>query len=439
MSHASISTDRQVAGLRPAERLYEAPVAGVKGLSVRVFPSGTKAFEVRYVALNGVRRRFPLGAYPGVSLKDAREEAARVRANVQRGADPSAERDAARHAARTGDTLSDLADAYFTAAAKGLHGGRGRPKSAGTLKIERSRFDKRIKPALGAIRFTELKRSDVKAFMRALATAGELAADTISSIGGTLHNILAFAVHEERLDVNPATGSTRPLALHTRDRMFDDAALGRIWTALQGASKGSPSPVMALALRFALLTLCRRSEACGARWQEIDLDLALWTVPGSRTKNRKAHTVPLSPMAIETLSELRRLTGAEDGFLFPSPAGAGDAAEDERPSITPDGFTRALARTLRELGMPAGSPHDFRRSGATTLTGERWGFRQFIVGKVLGHTTFEGAAVTGLHYDRNEYLREKRAALEAWAIHLSEVATGSAAPSNLVRLRSADA
>lgn len=75
---------------------------------------------------------------------------------------------------------------------------------------------------------------------------------------------------------------------------------------------------------------------------------------------------------------------------------------------------------MQAAGIAPGSPHDFRRSGATTLTGERYGIRRFIVGKVLSHDPKEGAAVTAV-YDRNEYLPDKRVALAAWASHVLEL------------------
>jgi len=89
--------------------------------------------------------------------------------------------------------------------------------------------------------------------------------------------------------------------------------------------------------------------------------------------------------------------------------------------VNADAITKALARTCIRLGIPHGSPHDFRRSGATLLTGEHIGIRRLIIGKILSHDAQEGSAVTEV-YDRNEYLSEKRAGLDAWAKFLLEIA-----------------
>ena len=416
MRAEKITTDRQVAGLKAADRPFEVAVEGARGLILRVFPTGTKAFEVRYTADNGTRRRHPLGPYPGLTLSKAREKANALRVDIVAGVDPAGARAAARHAARAGETLTDLAEGYFAAAAKGLHGGRGRPKRASTLAVERNRWTRHIAPSLGDTRFRELKRADVKAFMRQHATAGELSADTIASVGSTLSSILAFAVHEEHLEANPAAGVTKPLRLSSRERLFDDDAMAKLWRALspssatEDASATQVEAAVPLALRFAILTLARRGEVAGARWSEIDRKRATWTIPPERAKSARTHVVPLTSSTLELVDTAARLGGRE--FLFVSP-------KDPSKHVDEHALTRAVARLCERLGIPRGSPHDFRRSGATTLTGEKLGLRRFIVSKVLGHSANDGAAVTAI-YDRTEYLSDKRAALEAWSRHIVE-------------------
>lgn len=448
----ALTADRQLSALKPTEKTYEVSIDGARGLAVRVFPTGTKSFEFRYVAINGRRRRLPLGNYPGLSLAAARTEAASLHVTVTRGGDPAGDRAAARVAARTGDTLAELADAYFAAAAKGLHGGRGRPKRSLTLKVERNRFDRHIAPTLGTRRFQEIKRTDVKSFMRECA-AGDLAADTVASIGGTLSAIFAFAVYEERLESNPVTGLTRPLALRSRERMLNDAAMKTLWAALEGVSslpapprlskvKRPPTPAggpprasadlaVALALRFAMLTLARRNDVASCRWSEIDLEQAIWTIPADRFKGGRAHVLPLSEQSLLVLKAAKELPGHGNEVVFPSPLHPNPTKEKPPRSVTPSALTRALTRSLDDLGLPHGSPHDFRRAGATTLTSERLGVRRFTVGLVLGHAVQDGAAVTGV-YDRNDYLSEKRAALKVWGAHLVAGPSAEGGASNVL-------
>lgn len=226
MSAKQVGTDRQIAALRPAEKPYECSIDGSRGLRVRVFPAGTKQFEFRYTATNGARRRHLLGAYPDVSLSAARDKAATLRVSVTDGADPAAERAAERERARTGETLSELAEAYWKAAVVGLHGGRKRPKRVSTIAKEH-RWWRHIEPRLGPKRFAEIRRADIKTFMRDLATESGLSPASIADISALLQAVLGFAVQEDRLDANPAVGlarSRRETACSTTRRLASSSA-----------------------------------------------------------------------------------------------------------------------------------------------------------------------------------------------------------------------
>ena len=440
-----MTTDRQLAALKPASADYEASID--RGLGVRVYPSGAKVFEFRYRNLAGKRRRLAVGEYPDVSLATAREQAINYRIAVTEGRDPAEamalEREAkiatamgaappASTAVRDEDqSLAWLAEKYWPAAALGLHGGRGRPKTDVVLKIEKSRWKNHLEPTLGSRPYRELTRKEIKTFMRGFVLKGELAASSIAGIGGTLSSILTYAVEEEWLEVNPCRGVTKPLAPTGRTRLLDDTMLGEVWSRLVQASEqrvpgmdradlhARLEPSTALALRFALLTLCRRSEAAGARWPEVNDALRTWTIPPERTKARKPHIVALSDEALEVLRQARRLTNG-NGPVFPAP-------EDREACIRADALTLAMRRLCKRFELPLRTPHDFRRTGATTLTGEQYGIRRFIVSKVLSHNANDGAAdVTGI-YDLNEYLPEKRHALNCWGRHISGLAAANRA------------
>jgi integrase len=416
----AINTDRELYALKPQAIRYERAVTKARGLSILIYPNGTKSFVVRYVAANGARRRLPIGDYPALSLAEARLKASAVRLEVVSGEDPAAERAAARTQARFGETLEDVADGYWKAAALGLHGGRKRPLRPKTLERQKGLWLKHVKPALGGRPFREIRRADVRSFMEGFVRKGGLSPSSIAAIGDVLRALFTYALHEDLVEGNPTLGLTRPVVPESRSRRFGDEAMGALLGALldaAGAEEGRQDPharlgpTMALAVRFLILNLTRRTETAGAQWPEIDFANRTWTIPGSRTKNRKDHVIPLTPQALGVLSAARKLPNATpDGYIFPSPSTPG-AHVDEHA------ITRAVNRLCTRLQIPPGSPHDFRRTGATVLTGERYGVRRFIVGKVLAHTEHDGPAVTAV-YDRNEYLAEKRSALDAWANHL---------------------
>ncbi|MNQ32724.1 Prophage CP4-57 integrase [compost metagenome] len=418
MTAAELTTDRQISALKPNAKAYERTVSGCRGLTVRVFPSGSRQFEYRYVNAGGVRRRLVLGAYPGLTLAKARIAANASRMTVLEGSDPVGERTRARDRLRTGETLNELAEAYWAAAALGLHGGRRRPKRPISIQRERNTWKLHVREPLGCRPFADIRRAEVKAFMRELVVAGRYAPATIATVGGILHAVMGFAVQEERIEVNPVTGLSRPLALTSRERMFDDAGLKVIRDVAIDASlprkpgetggQARLEPAMGLAIQFLMLTLTRRNEVAGARKAEVDRAAGLWIIPSERAKARHPHVVPLGARCLEVIEKAWALD-PDSPFLFPSPR-----SPDQH--LDPHAITRAIARICERKGLPLGSPHDLRRSGATTLTG-RYGFTRLIVGLILGHTPKEGAAVTGV-YDRHTYVPEKRKALEVWAAHL---------------------
>jgi len=423
MTTAAISTDRQIAGLKPGDKPYEVAVDRCRGLRVRVFPTGVRHFEYRYMTDAGTRRRHRLGPYPGLSLADARAAATALAVGVTAGQDPAGERAAARERARTGDTLSELAESFWKASAKGLHGGRKRPKRQITIEKEQQWWRCHIEAALGGRRIEELKRADIKVFMRELATDSGLAPASIGGVGSLLQAVLGFAVDEERIDANPATGLARPLALISRDRLFNDDALRILWSAATVASQPRKPgerpadiharllPEMGLAIRLLMLTLSRRNEIAGARWKEFDLNARQWTIPSERAKAKHIHIVPLTPAMLEVL-EIARILHPRSEMVFPAMKGDGE-------HLDPHALTRAFSRICKRNKLESGSPHDVRRSGATTLVG-RYGVSRLVVGMLLGHTAKEGAAVTSI-YDRHTYMPEKRRALEEWSRHLTNL------------------
>ncbi|MFT4954854.1 MAG: integrase [Brevundimonas sp.] len=429
-----LSADRQIAALKPRASPFEAAVGGAKGLYVRVFASGMRKFEFRYTSPEGARRRMVLGAWPDLSLAEARLRAAELRQSVHDRGDPAAERAAQKLQARTGETLAELAEAYWTAAARGLHGGRRRPKREATIDKERAWWRTHIAKDLGHRRYKELRRADIRVFMNGLVLNSRLSPASIASLGALVQAILQYAVLEEKLDANPAAGLARPLALTPRDRLFSDSAMGAIWQAA-GAAVSQPdpgrspraqlSPEMGLAIQFLILTLTRRTETAGARWSEFDMRAGLWTIPAGRTKALHVHVVPLTGPMVAVLEQMRRRNPSR-AAVFPPLRGGGD-------HLDPHAITRAFSRICEQNRLPHGSPHDVRRTGVTTLIG-RYRVPRTVAGLLLGHTIREGAPVTSI-YDRHTYLPEKYEALEIWGRHLAQLAAhgGGGAPGGAVQ------
>lgn len=407
-------TDSSIAALKPAPgRQSEHPDSKVQGLMLRVSPGGTKTWLVRYVAPSGERRRLKIGTYPALSLADARRKALKTRVAIDDDLDPAAE---LRLSRQRSETLNELAEEYWPAAAKGLHGGRGKPKRATSIATERQRYETHAAREIGSRPFNKLTRGDMRALERALSNKA-ISQATIAGVLGAVRAILAFAVHEERIPSNPAVGVIRTAALEGRERYWP-ADQARLLYREFCSDRCEMEPAMKRLQRFLALTLVRKNEALLAKWDEVDLTTRIWTIPGSRMKSGRAHIVPLSEEALSVLREAAELDGAK-GWVFKSAFARVGSEESE--ALNKDAPYIALRRTCKRLGVQQGGPHDWRRTGATLLTGEALGVRRFVVSLLLAHSTSEGAAVTAF-YDRNDYLAEKRAALEIWARTLTQSA-----------------
>ena len=179
------------------------------------------------------------------------------------------------------------------------------------------------------------------------------------------------------------------------------------------------APRLAAAARLLLVTAQRRSEVAEAPWAEFDEDQALWTISGERTKNGLVHLVPLSPLALSLLREIREAFG-KGKWLFPSTRGDGP--------ITAAAVTQAFRDNLAGLHLEDATVHDLRRTAGTRMS--EMGVTRFVVKRVLNHTERD---VTDI-YDRYQFLAEKRHALETWAARVERIVAGEPG-GNVVQIR----
>jgi integrase len=175
------------------------------------------------------------------------------------------------------------------------------------------------------------------------------------------------------------------------------------------AADGIGDPFSGL-LKLLLLTGCRLNEVAGMRRGEIDGDQ--WLIPGERTKNHRAHVVPLSPLALDIIEKVPSIEGC--AYVF-STTGASPVS----------GWSKIKGRLDSAMKPPAPWVlHDLRRSCATGMA--EIGIQPYIVEACLNHVSGARAGVAGT-YNRAAYLPEKKAALERWAAHIEALVAGKAA------------
>lgn len=438
-------TDSKVTAAKaePGKRL-ELSDTGAPWLWLRVTDTGVKSWVLRYRTATGQPRRFKIGDAKHMKLKAARIEAGRLKAEIDRGADPASEKRQlkAQEAAQPIRTVNELLDAYELACAAGEWKPKKKRKRPQTIAYEKRLTDRHIRPVLGPAVAVEVKRATIKALLRGMIDGG-IGAQT-NRVQAIIRQAFNFAIAEELLTVNPAMGFDSFHDAKPRQRIWTDAELAKLWPVLKKPDNlkdadGEPVHVgrpVAIALQLCAILLNRRAEVAGMEVAELDLEAGTWLISAERMKAGKPLRVALPPYAVALIREAIALaqlrTNERPVMVFPSP-------RDATTAIKPDSLTHALGKLRAVVGVGGATIHDLRRTGSTNLTSERIGVSPFIRSKVLGHGTDAGggASVSMTHYDANEYLVEKRRALEAWENLLLEIVGEKVRPSNVTPMREA--
>lgn len=408
------------------------------GLILRVSQTGRKSWVVRYRNEDGEQRRFGLGLYPDISLAEARKRCIQARLQASDGVDPAGakRRKISERRSRAIKTFNDLGLAYFAATESGEWKPRGKRKRPSTIAGEKWLWTKHIQPSLGTLSLGDVTPAEIKELLRNLISKRQ---DTSANrVRAQMRQMFNYAIIEaEAALANPVTRVPAMGDETPRNRVLRDEEIHLIWhtldnpsalTSAQGARRANQrvyvSQLVALAIKLLLLTLQRRHEVAGMLRSELDLDQAVWTIPGSRTKNGRTTLVPLSPGAVALIREAIALADAGHGrpstFVFP-------ARWNREKALTPASLTRALRDVSRALSLPPLTPHDLRRTAASNMASERLGISPFVIRRILNHTSEKGgaAAVTLSTYALHDFMPEKRSALVKWDKLLSDVVSNS--------------
>lgn len=323
----------------------------VTGFGVRRTSTGTTAFFLNYV-IDGRERRMTIGGYPAWGVAAARERAKDLRKQVDAGVDPLDQKEQARAELTVAELWAQYAVEVLPR------------KASSSQRNERSMWDRLILPALGRKQISKVNALDVRQLHRRISEATPAQANRVLA---SIRHVFNIAIEEWRLLhttpvpkklANDEFGRERYLSLDERTRFF--AALD--------SRQDTPS---LLALRFLFLTGARRGQVLKAKWEEFDLDEAVWVKPSSHNKNKRPHRVPISLGAIDVLRRARRLSNVD--YVFPGHSGEA-LVEIKR-----------LFKAVRiEAGIENFRIHDIRHSYASFLVSD--GASLPMIGKLLGHT-----------------------------------------------------
>jgi len=370
------------------------------GLRLHVVTAERRTWVFRYQR-NGKRREMGLGAFPDVSLADARDKAEAARKLLAAGFDPIDQREAGRQAAAAekaqATTFADAAKAYIKAHEAGWRNDKHTAQWHSTIAAYAT-------PTLGKLACSAITTADVLAVLTPIWAAKP---ETASRLRGRIEQILNFAkVQGWRSGENPATWrGNLALSLPPRAKVapvVHHAALSWHEAPAFMAALRACEGIGACALEFAILTAVRSGEVRGARWDEIDMDRAEWIIPAERMKAGRDHRVPLSRAALAILQKMAALTDGS-GFVF--------LGRDKGVPMS----DMTLTAVLRRMGKGDLTAHGFR-STFRDWAAEATHHLNHVVEQALAHAIPSAVEAA---YRRGDLLAKRRTLMDDWAAYLA--------------------
>jgi integrase len=322
--------DTEIKALKPLDKLYRRADGG--GLYVEVFPNGSKLWRWKFRA-GGKEKRLALGAYPAVSLKDARAKRDDEKAKLLKGVDPALERKRGKAAAKVSaaNTFAAVAREYIETKMIG--------ESRADATISKARwFLEQLEPAIGKMPIAEVDQQMLLAALLRVQMRGRY--ETAKKCRSFAGRVFRYGVVTGRCSSDPAHllkgALTTPQAKHYAAILEPDK-LGELLRAIDAFTGGA---VTKAALEVAPHVFVRPGELRHAEWAEFNLEDGIWNIPAGKMKARRPHAVPLSRQVREMLVKLRAITGSGK-YVFPSAYGG------SRP-MSENTLTRLIHRAWSE-------------------------------------------------------------------------------------------
>jgi integrase len=401
----------------PTDRRQEVPDDLCTGLYLIVQPTGKKSWQVRY-RHGGTHRRMTLGAYPVLSLADARAKARTTLAGASEGRDPSAEVKAAKapKVADDRDKVKTLIDQFAKRHLSSL-------KSGASV---RKQLDLHVIPKWGERDIKTITKRDVIDLLDDIVDTGK--STTANRIRAYLSKFFGWCASRDIIDVPPTLTVKAPSKERSRERVLNDDEIRWFWTACE--AEGSPWGPLG---KLLLLTGQRLNEV--AKMTDAEIRGEVWHLSKERTKNGRPHDVPLTDDVRRVLGGVDRVADARGvvRFIFTTTGSTPVSGFSKAMRHLAEGMAEAAEKDRGEpVDIPHWTFHDLRRTAATGMA--RLAIPVRVTEAVLNHVSGTGGGIVAV-YQRHDYADEKRQAREAWARFVAELVGGKAG--NVVRLRGA--
>jgi integrase len=402
-------TNTQVKQAKPKDKIYK--LSDGDGLQLRIMPNGSKQWLLDYFKpFTKKRTSLSLGAYPEVSILEARKKRVASRELLAKDIDPKEYKDD-QHREQlllASHTLKSVATDWFAIKKTTI--------ADVTAKSLWRKFENHVFPKLGHRPIDKILAPEAIEALKPLAAKGNL--ETTGKIIGHLNNIMTHALNTGILQHNPLSGIRSAFSAPKVTNMptIKPDELGKL---MKDISYASIKLVTRCLIEWQLHTMTRPSESAKAEWSEIDLDNKLWVIPAERMKMRLEHKVPLTEQAIEILERLKPITGHRK-HLFPSHI-------DHKRHCNVETANKALIRMGYKNRLVA---HGLRALASTTLNEE--GLNPDVIEAALSHVDKNEVRRA---YNRAEYLDSRRELMCWWSEHIQQAAIGSLSVTGIINLR----
>jgi integrase len=382
--------DKLLKNIKPSIKRYE--IADSGGLSVRVSPNSSITFQYRF-RINGKQFRMDFGAYPDISLAEARELHRLARNEVALGKNPIEEKKERTLLDKQAITVADLVIEFMTKEIR-RRLKRKRPEYADSI------LRSQIVPTLGHKKVKDVSRRDIIELLEKIVSRG--APVMANRTGSLTKQMFSFAQARGWIEASPCTNITKSSIGGSEKPRDTFLSYKQIWLFWHGLNKVNFNESLKICLKILLATGQRRGEIIFGEWSHISFEKARWTIPASLSKNGKEHIIQLTPLTSSLFVQLKELAGA-NRYMVPSPLYQVDTPMSERA------INRAVSRSKEIFGIESLTPHVLRHTFSTKLSG--LGVAPHVIEKLLNHQLGGMLAV----YNHHPYYKERKEALHLWS------------------------
>mgnify|MGYP000529988585 CR=1 FL=1 len=390
-------TDIQIKNAKPKEKPYS--ISDFGNLSIVIMPTDHKIWQHRFSIYPNGKRNEKIrrgGQYPTMSIKEARAWRDNNNELLSQGITPPKKYDSIKQVSSDIPTFKEMFDEW--------HKFNSKQWSDNYSIDTQQRADMYLLPQLGKIDIDKIPLGMIRDLLLDIQATGKH--DTVSKIKGIAKQVFDYAVDRDILEINKVLSLSTGLFIKKKEKHYAHAKTPQeLKSLLLKIEQVSSGQSVKTALKLVPHLMLRPSEVVGLRWNEIDFDDMLITIPPERMKiKKKLHHVPLSNTTFEILTNLKK-NSLDSPYCFPSPMNQGK----------PIG-TESLLQAIRRVGVTDDefTTHGNRHTAATIIGNHLPHIRRDVVDAQLHH---EIKGVSGI-YNRADYLEERKPMMEDWSNYL---------------------